>query len=1131
MAPLPNPLRAFELLEPLASGGMGRVFRARHRRSGQPVAVKLILERAVASPEALEAFAREARAAARLDHPHITRLIDYGLTDEGEPVLVMELAGGGDLTRWVQRPPTWATLREAIGQLLDALAHAHARGVVHRDLKPSNVLSRGRRDRLRGVALTDLGLVLFSHDPAEGIVASAGTPQYMAPEQAQGALTQIGPWTDLYGLGALVWAIAQGGPPPADADDERLELAWHPPRLAAPPGLGRWVCGLLASSPWRRPRHAAIAAEGLRALEGLVAGAARAPTSAAVTAHTLAGWDSASPTLAGWSVASTGGSGSAPTLAGWAAAMTRGADPARTFAGGITATTEGDGGHALATDEDEEVPLQAVAAPLPVSWRPGRRPTPSLALLDAGLGLHSLREPELVGRESEQDALWSALRRVESQGTPGLVLLRGGVGVGRSRLVSWLAERAQELAGVAVAAARIGPGRPLSLEELVNGLCAAEGLPPDPAPPAGVGAEERVSRALRRLRALAGARPLVLTLDDAAFGEEALRLAERAVTTPSLGPTLVVVSAQEDALAARPAAAAAVERLAARPDTLTLTLGDLPVGQRGALVSAVLRLAPDLRGLVAERAAGNPLFTTLLIGDWVKRGILEAGPLGFSLKSGEPLTLHADLSALQRSQVEALQARLSEDDWRAVGVASALGVEVDLDEWRRAVAEAGLTPSPSFEAELLHAQVLRPLPGRDRWAFTSGLTREALLVAVGAAPALQLACARALEHDPRRADRVAQHRLAGGDAQGALGLALAAVSRDVALMRIDSLGVWLRSVEACLSGGAMPTLTERASLLLAQGVFLRFGAGRIEAALALFEEATPLAEAAGEPALVAELLRRRAGVRFTLGENDGEALLGAALALAEAHGLIEQELSSLRDLSLVVRHRGGAAEAERLVRRAIELAERHGWRTQLARARSVLAGSLLDSGRSEEALTILELAFHDLLRDEDASTLDIATAQNSLAAALHNLGRLEPALEHYWGAYQRFDEAGSELAALPRYNVASIHLNAGRPEEARALLEEGLIMLGEQPSALMRAYILSLLVDVDAQQGALEPLTRHLIQLDETLSTGHTADGGVKFTLERTAKRLDEQPEGVAPDLRARLQRLIDEQTARLSGG
>jgi tetratricopeptide (TPR) repeat protein len=811
--------------------------------------------------------------------------------------------------------------------------------------------------------------------------------------------------------------------------------------------------------------------------------------------------------------------------------MTRGVDPARTFAGGITATMDGDGGHALATEEDEEVPPQAVAAPLPVSWRPGRRPTPSLALLDAGLGLHSLREPELVGRDAEQDALWSALRRVESQGTPGLVLLRGGVGVGRSRLVSWLAERAQELAGVAVAAARIGPGRPLSLEELVNGLCAAEGLPPDPAPPAGVGAEERVSRALRRLRALAGARPLVLTLDDAAFGEEALRLAERAVTTPSLGPTLVVVSAQEDALASRPAAAAAVERLAARPDTLTLTLGDLPVGQRGALVSAVLRLAPDLRGLVAERAAGNPLFTTLLIGDWVKRGILEAGPLGFSLKSGEPLTLHADLSALQRSQVEALQARLSEDDWRAVGVASALGVEVDLDEWRRAVAEAGLTPSPSFEAELLHAQVLRPLPGRDRWVFTSGLTREALLVAVGDAPALQLACARALEDDPRRADRVAQHRLAGGDAQGALGLILAAVSRDVALLRIDSLGVWLRSVEACLSGGAVPTLAERASLLLAQGVFLRFGAGRIEAALALFEEATPLAEAAGEPALVAELLRRRAGVRFTLGENDGEALLGAALALAEAHGLIEQEITALRDLALVMRHRGGAVEAERLVRRAIELAERHRRPTLLARARSLLAMLLLDSGRAEEALTILELAFHDLLHDEDASTLDIATAQNGLAAALHNLGRLEPALEHYWGAYQRFDEAGSELAALPRYNVASIHLNAGRPEEARALLEEGLIMLGEQPSALMRAYILSLLVDVDAQQGALEPLTRHLIQLDETLSTGHTADGGVKFTLERTAKRLDEQPEGVAPDLRARLQRLIDEQTARLSGG
>ena len=258
---LPNLLRAFEVLEPLAAGGMGQVLRGRHRRSGQPVAVKLLLGRAVATPAALEGFAREARAAARLDHPHITRLIDYGLTEDAQPVLIMELASGGDLSRWVQSPPPWATLRDAIGQLLDALAHAHARGLVHRDLKPGNVLLRGRRDRLRGVALTDLGLAISAQDRAEGVLASAGTPRYMAPEQAQGELHAIGPWTDLYGLGALVWTIAQGSPPPRE-DEERLALAWHPPRLAAPPGLGRWLCGLLAPSPWRRPRHAAAAGAG-----------------------------------------------------------------------------------------------------------------------------------------------------------------------------------------------------------------------------------------------------------------------------------------------------------------------------------------------------------------------------------------------------------------------------------------------------------------------------------------------------------------------------------------------------------------------------------------------------------------------------------------------------------------------------------------------------------------------------------------------------------------------------------------------------------------------------------------------------------------------------------------------------
>ncbi|MBK7756291.1 MAG: tetratricopeptide repeat protein [Deltaproteobacteria bacterium] len=764
--------------------------------------------------------------------------------------------------------------------------------------------------------------------------------------------------------------------------------------------------------------------------------------------------------------------------------------------------------------------------PLPESWRPARRPPPPLALLDAGLGLHSLREPELVGRDAERDALWAALRRVEERRAPEAVVILGGVGVGRSRLVTWLAQRAQELAGVAVAAARIGPGRPFVVEELVLGLRAAEGLLPEAPPPAGLDADERGVRALRRLRELAGERTLVITLDDVAWSEDALRLAERALTTSGLGPTLVVLSAQQDALLTRPAEAAAVERLSAR--ALSLTLGNLPPGQRGALVSGILRLTPDLRTLVAERSAGNPLFATLLVGDWVKRDALTVGEGGFCLKAGVSPALHADLAALQESQMKALRASLSEDDWRAVGVASALGVEVDLDEWRGAVAEAGLSPSPGLESSLVDAQILRPLPTGQGWVFTTGLLRESLLAAVGASAALQLACARALGADPRRADRVAQHRLAGGDAQGAFVLALAAARQDAAAGKMDALGARLRLAEECLARGAQPTLAERAALLTARGVFLRFGEGRMEAGMALFEEATPLAEAAGDYALQAELLRRRGGVRFTLGHADGETGLFESLALAEAHGLIDHQIEALRDLSTVVRHRGATEDAERHIRRAIQLSEEHDRPGQLPRARTTLAMILLDTGRPEEARTLLERCLEDFA--DGSSRVHLATIHNSLAAVMHNLGELEGAQEHYWRAYTLYDEIGSELSALPRYNVADIYVVEGRHEEARALLDEAMTVLGERPSALMSSYVLSMLVFLDAEQRRLEPLTPHVARLGEALETSQLADRAVLAKLSQAQGLLHARPEGVDPVPLARLDGLVTLQDTRLKG-
>jgi eukaryotic-like serine/threonine-protein kinase len=147
----PIALGPFDLLSPAGQGGMGEVWSAVHRTEGLAVAVKVVRPALAGDPELRELFRHEVRAAAALDHPNVVLLFDHGEVDDeaaqrsagrivaGSPYLVMEWASGGTLA---SRGPfaEWKDLERALLTILDALAHAHARGVVHRDLKLSNVL-------------------------------------------------------------------------------------------------------------------------------------------------------------------------------------------------------------------------------------------------------------------------------------------------------------------------------------------------------------------------------------------------------------------------------------------------------------------------------------------------------------------------------------------------------------------------------------------------------------------------------------------------------------------------------------------------------------------------------------------------------------------------------------------------------------------------------------------------------------------------------------------------------------------------------------------------------------------------------------------------------------------------------
>jgi len=258
---------------------MGEVWLGHHPGHGLDVAIKVMTARQVQRSRGREAFRNEVRAVAGLDHPAIVRVFDLGEIPReaeratngrlaaGTPYLVMELVRGGSL-RTVQ-PRSWTELRSALLELLEALAHAHARGVTHRDLKPGNVLVAAPDETGAGLRITDFGLAALVDDPTVPLRSRfiVGTLQYMAPEQVSGHLRDIGPWTDLYSLGCVAWRLATGTRAFESEDTRELirkQVAQPPPPflpyLPTPPGFEGWLLRLLHKDPARRFQRAGDAA-------------------------------------------------------------------------------------------------------------------------------------------------------------------------------------------------------------------------------------------------------------------------------------------------------------------------------------------------------------------------------------------------------------------------------------------------------------------------------------------------------------------------------------------------------------------------------------------------------------------------------------------------------------------------------------------------------------------------------------------------------------------------------------------------------------------------------------------------------------------------------------------------------
>ena len=906
---------------------MAEVWRGVHITRAVPVAVKVMTGDKARGSKYREMFDNEVRAMARLAHPGIAHVYDYGVVDAaatkasagrlvtGSPFLVMELAGGGTLAS-LKGPTPFSEIRRILRALLDALAHAHARGVVHRDLKPANILFCTDADSRPGLKLADFGLA----HPTESSAGSrriSGTPHFMAPEQFKGAWRDYGAWTDLYALGVLAYRLSSGiFPFPWTGFQElrNAHLSETPlplePRVAVPDGFVEWVERLMQKRPSRRYRRAADAAWDLDGLEhiadGIIEGVeddVGATSSVLTMGHTLVDLFH---------------------------------DP-------------------LESSEDIEVDT-GNGPPILPSWR--RPDDRSPLALAAGLGLVGLRILPFVGREGERDQIWEALREVRELRESRLLWVSGAAGVGKRRLVRWMCERAHELGAATVLRAthnRIpgpndGIGGMLSRMFRCPGLPRASILPRtqrslrslglrDPADWAAVaelivaGTDEAAEVASpgeryrlieRLLRARAAIRPLIVWIDDVQWGPDALACARHLLNAEDKSPLLIVLTGREDSGSA---VYEGLVELCESPRTNRIRIGPLEPTHQRHLVTRLLGLDPKLADQVIQRTDGTPLFAVQLVGDWVARGQLVPGPEGYVLAEGAEEELPDDVHELFVQRLE----RVLGDDPRgieALEIAAVLGRRAEESEWRAACWHAGAVIRPDHVKRLVTAGLLaHDAEGHGQaWTFVHTMLRESLERGAregGRVAGWHRACAAAVNelYAPEvlgSRERIARHLVAAGDHDEALPALFAAVKEARTHSEYPTAIALLDMLDEAQDIAQVPPHDVRRGRANSVRATLYRYQGRFDEARRLAEQLESEAQLYGWPHVAAralELLGNLSRIQRNLPQ--ARAQLEAALRMFRDQGEPNGTGTALLGVGAVIWQMGDLEEAERIFQESL----------------------------------------------------------------------------------------------------------------------------------------------------------------------------------------------------------------------